>query len=453
MKTIQELIEAARKAIEEGKLDEAKQLTEQAKALKAIEELTPPPTPAKAGPPPPPTNGAGVAVTVVEDAADKALRERPFKGMGDFLMAVKDAGQGPHDNRLFPLRSGDPADEGGYNMTKALGPTFVGSLNQAADKAQRKAITGLGERVDSDGGVLVGLDRNTTLMERVYSVGSILQRIAIDPVGPNSNGMTYNLEDETSRADGSRRGGIRAYWMTEGGSYTASRPKFRQLELKLKKVGALVYATDEMLADAATLESYLMRNLPEELRFVIEDAVINGPGGGTPLGILACGALVSVTKETGQAAATVVSENIVKMWARRWLGASDYVWLVNQDVTPQLHMMSMAVGVGGVPTYMPPGGLSVAPYGAIFGRPVLEVEYCQTLGTVGDILLVSLSQVQGIDKGGVQSASSIHVNFTTGEQVFRFTYRIDLQPTWRTALTPAHGSNDVSPFIALATRS
>jgi hypothetical protein len=57
-----------------------------------------------------------------------------------------------------------------------------------------------------------------------------------------------------------------------------------------------------------------------------------------------------------------------------------------------------------------------------------------------------------IDKGGVQSASSIHVQFVTDQTVFRFVYRVDGQPKWDSALTPLNGTNTVSPFVALATR-
>jgi HK97 family phage major capsid protein len=133
---------------------------------------------------------------------------------------------------------------------------------------------------------------------------------------------------------------------------------------------------------------------------------------------------------------------------------SDYVWLINQDVTPQLMQMSLPVGAaGGQLVYMPPGGVSGAPYGSIFGRPVLEIEHCPTLGTLGDILLVSLSQYQGIQKGGVESASSIHFVFDHDETVFRFVYRFDGQGLWNSAVTPASGSaNTVSPFVALAGR-
>ena len=58
-----------------------------------------------------------------------------------------------------------------------------------------------------------------------------------------------------------------------------------------------------------------------------------------------------------------------------------------------------------------------------------------------------------IEKGGMESASSIHVKFTTDETAFRFVMRVDGQPTWNAALTPSNGSNTQSPFITLDTRS
>ena len=102
---------------------------------------------------------------------------------------------------------------------------------------------------------------------------------------------------------------------------------------------------------------------------------------------------------------------------------------------------------------MPPGGLSAAPYGTLLGRPVVPVEFASTLGTVGDIMLADPSQIVQIDKGGMQAASSIHVQFVTDETAFRFVYRIDAQDTWNAPLTPFKGSNTLSPYIVLATRS
>jgi len=390
-------------------------------------------------------------VEVTEDGADRALKGNPYKSFGEFLMDVKDAAMGPVAKRLLPLRG----DTDGYDLTGAMGPNFVGSLYGAREQA-RKAVkqTGLNEGIGSQGGFLVDTDRQNSILARVYDVGNVLQRVSMYPVGANSNGMTFNAENETSRADGSRRGGIQAYWLAEAGTKTSSKPEFRQIELKLKKVAGLVYATDELLQDAVALEAYIMRNLPEELNFKVEDAIFNGTGVGMPLGIMASGCLVSVAKETGQAAATIVAENIMKMWSRLWVRSMPKAaWYINQDVYPQLWQLSLVVGTGGTPLYQPPGGLSAAPYGTLMGRPVYPVEYAQTLGTTGDILLADMTEYLAIEKGGIQSASSIHVNFVYDETVFRFVYRVDGEPAWNSALTPKNGTNTVSPFVALATRA
>ena len=383
-------------------------------------------------------------IVVVEDETDKKAKEKAGKwSLGEFLIAVSQ-----NDRKVQPYKSKEAATEFGYDMGKALGDKFIGSL---AD-AQAKAISGLSEAVPADGGFLVGVDRSTSLLSRVYSVGDLLRRVDMVGIGAGSNGMTFNAENESSRINGARRGGIQAFWACEAADKEDSHPTFRQMELSLNKVIGLVYATDELLEDATALEGWIMRNLPEELRFVVEDSIINGLGGGMPQGIMGSPCLVTVAPEPAQAITTVVSENVINMWARRYIGARDYVWLIHQDVTPQLHQMNLGVGAGGGLTYMPPGGLSGAPYATLMGRPVLEIEYCQTLGVTGDIILAALSEFQMIDKGGMQSASSIHVRFTNDETVFRFVYRCDGQPKWNSPLTPFHGNNTVSPFVTLAGR-
>jgi hypothetical protein len=58
-----------------------------------------------------------------------------------------------------------------------------------------------------------------------------------------------------------------------------------------------------------------------------------------------------------------------------------------------------------------------------------------------------------IDKGGIQAAESMHVQFLTDQMAYRWTYRLDGQPAWRTTLTPANGSATLAPFVTLATRA
>ena len=273
------------------------------------------------------------------------------------------------------------------------------------------------------------------------------------PISGNANGLKLNAIDEASRAS-TRWGGILAYWLNEAGTKTPSTPKFRQMVWDLKKLIGLCYATDELLQDAAALDSFIREGFAQEFEFQVEDKVYNGLGGGVPLGIMASDCLVSVTKEAGQAADTIVLENINKMWSRMYARSRfNAVWLINQDIEPELDNMSIAVGTGGVPAYLPPGGVSETPYARLKGRPVIPVEYAATLGDKGDIMLADLSQYRGIDKGGLQTASSIHVKFTTDETVFRFVYRFDGQPLWNSALTPYKGANTLSPFVVLNERT
>jgi len=353
------------------------------------------------------TEGAKVKVEV--DEADQ-----PFETAGQFFQAVKNAA-------LYPSR-------------------------QDVRLLSRKA-TGLSENVPADGGYLLSPQLAGGLIERMYSGGEIISRVASDQIGPNSNSMLYNAVDETSRADGSRWGGILGYWMAEGGTKTASKPTFRQMELKLKKVAALCYATDELLEDAVALESWLSRTVPEELRFRVENAYYTGTGVGMPLGIMNSPALVSVTRIDAN---QVDEVDIANMWARRWAGVSDYVWLANQSLFPQLINLTL----GNAPFLLPnnqPGQAN--PSFSLYGAPYLEIEHTAALGTTGDIMLASLSQYQTINKGGVQSASSIHVQFLTDETVFRFVYRTDGQPLWNSALTPKDAGDTLSPFVVLTAAS
>ncbi len=140
------------------------------------------------------------------------------------------------------------------------------------------------------------------------------------------------------------------------------------------------------------------------------------------------------------------------MWARGWgRSRSNMIWMINQDVEPALDALAKNIGTAGVePNYVT---YSLEGVMRIKGRPVVNSEYCSTLGTVDDIVLVDLSQYAFIDKGGINQAQSIHVRFTTGEMTFRAFYRLDGGVLWKEALTPFKGgANTLSPFLTLATR-
>ena len=273
------------------------------------------------------------------------------------------------------------------------------------------------------------------------------------PISANANGLKIPGVDETSRATGSRWGGVSSAWAAEGTGGTESRPKFRMIEFDLKKLISKMTVTDELLQDSTALTAIAGQAFSEEVMFMTEDSIFEGTGSGQPLGVIASAARVTVAKETGQAAATIVKENIDKMWSRCWgRSRKNAVWFINQLCEPQLFSLNMAVGTGGAPVYLPPGGYSAAPFATLMGRPVVPIEYASAVGTEGDISLMDLSQYTMIDKNGVQAASSMHVAFDTDETRFRITYRLDGRPMWAAPLTPFKGGSTLSPFVTLAAR-
>ena len=351
---------------------------------------------------------------VVKDNPEKN-EERKFRTLGEQMMAV--------------YRASTPAGKIDRRLTT-------------------RSASGLNETTPSDGGFLVQKDFVADLLKRTYETGILASKVKKIPLSTNANGIKINAIDEESRANGSRWGGVQTYWENEADKITASKPKFRTMDLSLKKLTGLCYVTDELLQDASALENVIREAFAEEFGFKIDDAILSGTGAGQPLGILNAGSLVKVDKEKDQTEIITV-ENLVKMWARLWSRSrANSVWYINPEIEPLLYTLR----VGDKPVYIPAGGLSEAPYGTLFGRPVMPLEQCSELGEVGDIILADFSQYILIDKGGINATSSIHVRFLYDENVFRFIYRVDGQPVWNKALQPYKGSATVSPFVAMAKR-
>lgn len=318
------------------------------------------------------------------------------------------------------------------------------------------AATGMQAAIGSQGGFLLPQEFNLAIWDKLKQDEENLMNMC-DRYTIEGESLTFNANAETSRATGSRYGGIQAYWLHEAQQKEHSKPTFRQVKLEPKELAILVYVTDKLLRGAGiALSQYLTKVSTEEIGFMVSDAILNGTGAGQPLGIIPSGAEVSVAKEGTQAvgSATIVTENIVKMWARCLARARRRaVWLINQSCEPQLMTMTLNVGTGGAPTYLPAGGLNVSPYATLLGRPVLPVEWCQAVGTVGDIILADLGYYALGTKGGIMSDMSIHLRFDYNETCFRFVFEADGQPWTASPLTPYKGAtNTVAPFVTLATR-
>ena len=373
--------------------------------------------------------------TVVANKIEVITETDDFRNLGELLQAVARS-RGHRGSYIAGIESG--------YIDKRL----------ERKEYDARTILGANEQAPTDGGFLVRQDWANTLMQKTWETMVIAPRCKKFTISTISNGIKIPYVDETSRVNGSRWGGISSAWEGEGDSGTASNPKIGRMEMTLGKIMALAYMTDEILADSVFLSDLMMSSFPKEIGFRIDDAIVNGDGSAKPLGVLSnSNVLISVTKETSQDATTIVAENIIKMYSRMWPGSlGKAVWFANSNTFPQLATLGISIGTAGYPIWLPGNSIAGVPYNTLFGRPVVFIEQCQTLGAVGDIIFADMSEYLLIEKGGIKSASSIHVQFLTEQTAFRWSYRINGQSAWHTSVTPFKGSDTLSPFVALAVR-
>lgn len=372
----------------------------------------------------------------------------------------KDAEKRSKLPRTKIVREEGEDENGHYKPFKSFGEQLI-SVRRAAEtgvkvdqrllEINKRAVVGMNEQVGAEGGHLVQLDFSAELMRLAIETGVLASRCKRLPISVGKNGVEWPVVDETSRVDGSRWGGVAVYWAAEGEAAVKSKPKFSTERLQLHKLLGMCVATDEMLEDAPFLGSFITQAFQEEFGYKIDDGIIRGTGAGQMLGILNSPALVTVAKESGQANTTIVGANAVKMRSRL-LGRSrkGAVWLTNQDAESELITLTITKPSSDIPLFNAANG-TTRELDTILGYPVIPIEQAGTLGTVGDLILADLQSYVLIMRD-MKQASSIHVYFDTEQSAFRFSLRINGQPMYKTAITPARGTNTLSAFVTLAGR-
>jgi len=330
-----------------------------------------------------------------------------FKTAGEFFMAVKSASQGRVDSR--------------FNNTAF-------------------------EKVGEDGGFLVPEEYTTEIMKKLSSDESLLSKTRQFSVNGNSLTLPTNETAPWS-------GGIQAYWTGEGMSIAESKAVFGQASLKLNKLAALVKVTDELLEDAVAMESYIKAMAPEAIMHKVNSAIISGNGVAKPQGILGSSFAVTVSKESGQTADTVVSRNVINMHAKMLpMSRANAAWFINAAVEPQLLTMK---DDNNNFIYLAPGSqMNQTPYGVLLGRPVISfIGSMPALGDLGDIVFADLSYYYTILKsGGVQNAISTHLFFDQSITAYRWTLRLDGKCPFKSPITTEFGSYTMSAIVLLEAR-
>ncbi|CDN52528.1 HK97 family prophage LambdaSa04 [Neorhizobium galegae bv. officinalis bv. officinalis str. HAMBI 1141] len=351
------------------------------------------------------------------------------------------------------------ATAGGNSGFRHLGE-FANSVRMASMRSggdldprlRNAAVSTYGnEGSGADGGFAVPPDFRTEILSPVFNEDSLLAMT--DRLQSSSNTLTLPTDSTTPWQTS---GGIQSYWTAEGGTKTQSKPTLGETTLKLHTLATLIPVTEELLEDAPAMGAYLNRKAPEKMDFKVSDAIVRGTGVGMPLGFMNSPALVTVAAEAAQTADTIVVANLAKMWGRLPVQSRrTAVWLMHPDAEAQLPLMTLA----NQPVYLPPGGVSGNMYGSLWGRPVIPHQVAETVGDLGDVMLVDLKQYlsvtktgNGRDANGLKSDVSIHLWFDQDMVAFRFTMRVAGQPWWPAAITQRDGANSQSPYVALAAR-
>lgn len=241
-------------------------------------------------------------------------------------------------------------------------------------------------------------------------------------------------------------------WTGEGGTIDTASPQTRAVLLDANGLKALVSISNEAAADGTSTDAQLVELLGRGLGWHLDNGFIRGTGAGEPLGILNSPCLITVSKETSQAADTVDFSNLKKMIARLHPACFNRaIWICNPTTLVQLYEITVGIGTAG--QLLPTGPLQRDANGnfSLLTRPVVLSEKASALGDLGDIILADLTQYAVGMRAELRLDKSQHVGFTTDTAYYRAVLRADGQSLWDAAYTPAHGDTQ-SPFVTLEAR-
>ena len=308
--------------------------------------------------------------------------------------------------------------------------------------------SGQKEGAGSTGGFLVPEELTVGLLGPAYESSVVMQRCQVHPMQTEEKKIAG--WDTSSASGGTLFGGFTPSILGEGDSMTAQTGQVRSVKLVARKVGLLAKSSNELIDDAASIPQLLQTGLSQAIGFTLDYYCLNGTGAAQPLGILNAPSKITVDKETGQAASTVIYQNLVKMFARLHPGCyQNAVWLCHPSTIPWLETMTITVGTSGAVVRLLTEG-NGAP--EMLHRPIIFTEKANTVGTEGDVILTDLSQYALGMRKEVTIEQSRHVYFASDETAWRAIVRFDGQPLWSAAYTPRNGST-LSWCVTLQTRS
>lgn len=315
------------------------------------------------------------------------------------------------------------------NLTPAQQTRIASIANEVRIRAPMALATSFGSTLDGQsGGYAVPVDVAEAIL--MPDTGALLPLCRELPI---TRGNSIELPLDTATPYGS--GGVIAEWEGEGGDLPERKPRFNMDRFLLKKLVALVPVTDELLEDSAALAAWLPLALQTAVTLKANDAIVNGPGAARPLGIRNSGALITVAKESGQTAGTIVAQNIGRMLDRS-LSPMDSVWIANPSAYSKIILLSLWDGATRT----------------LAGLPVVCSDACAVPGTPGDLILADMRYYVAATKTP-QLNGSMHLWFDQDVTAFKLVFRMDGMPALSAPVTPPNASATKSHFVTTAVRA
>lgn len=349
--------------------------------------------------------------------------------------------------------AGDAIDTVGEVVRLGWHKTLQGQLGPELQGKAQRLLNSFSSVIPDAGGFLIPEVMRSTLMMLALPNSIVRPRATVIPM--DSLRVPIPIVDSTSNAS-SVHGGMVGYWTEEAGALVESQAKFGRVVLEAKKLTGYSVIPNELFQDAiGALIAFIETQWPKVIAWFEDLGFMRGTGTGEPLGFLGTGnpAAIAVAKESGQAANTILWENIVTMFSRMFPSSMGKgIWLAAPNAMRELFTMALAVGTGGSPVFV--NSASEAAPVTILGRPVIFDERMSTVGTRGDIAFVDLSHYLVGDRMAMTMDSSPHVRFANDQTAVRIINRVDGRPWLTSPITPQNGSTDtLSPFVELATRA
>jgi HK97 family phage major capsid protein len=273
--------------------------------------------------------------------------------------------------------------------------------------------------VSVDGGGLVPSQLWASVYNLAVQKSICMPRMRVFPMAATTLTVpAFSSEDESQ----GWTAGLRGQWRKEGQSFDSQVPKVRNINYVADKFGLYIVASNEILADAPSLQSVVGGIMVDTVAREIDHIVINGTGQVGPQGILNSPCSLDVSRAT---ASQISYNDVVQIFSKLEPSMiSEAIFIGSPSILPQLCTIQDAAGRY---IWQPSasGGVDGPCPGTLMGRPLMLTTSASQLGTRGDLMLVALNHYGFALRKSATVESSQHALFSSDQVAFRCIMRCD----------------------------